>query len=160
MWQAIRDVILSPNVTILCTFIIFILIVAVVLSKTGLLTIHTEAVSIGAVSRERDVIRQQIEWARMHFSELEHSMTKPELYDEYRGKYVAERVYDEYVDWIMFNHFSKSPAYIEIKQDKIVALVRSLTVNDYFHTEEFEQFLREDTRKCIEKLIQIRNVYK
>ena len=160
MWEVIRDVILSPNVTIVVCFCIFILLLAVALSKTGFLTIHTEAVSLGAVSKERDVIRQQIEWARMHFYELEHSMAKPNLYDEWRGRYVAERVYDEYVEWIMFNHFSKSPAYIEIKQDKIVSLVKSLTVLDYFHSEEFEQFLREDTKKCIEKLIQIRNVYK
>ena len=73
---------------------------------------------------------------------------------------IAEMVYDEYVEWITFNHLSTSSAYIEIKQDKIVNLVHSLTQNPAFHTKEFEDQLREDTKQSIEKLVQIRGVYK
>lgn len=160
MWEAIRDVTLSSNAIIVIGFLIFILLIGVALSKTGLLSIHTEAVSVGAADRERNIMRQQIEWARMHFEAMEHSMKKPDNYDTWRGRFIAERVFDEYVEWITFNHFSKSPAYIEIKQDKIVALVRGMTVHDFFHTEEFENFLREDTRRCILQLIKIREVYK
>ncbi len=160
MWEAIRDITLSSNAIIVIGFLVFILILGVALSKTGLLSIHTEAVSVGAADRERNIMRQQLEWARMHFQDMEQTMDKPSLYNEWRGKYIAERVFDEYVEWIAFNHFSKSPAYIEIKQDKIIALVRSLTILDYFHSEEFENYMREDTKRSILQLIKIREVYK
>lgn len=160
MWEAISEVVSSPNVSIVALMIIFTALLGVIMSKTGMLNIRTNAVQIGTETRERDIIRQQIEWTRMHFEEMENLMEKPEGYNKWRGKYVAERVYDEYVEWIMLNHFSKSPAYIEIKQDKVVALVNKLTEMEFFHTKEFEDFLREDTKKVIEKLIQIRNVYR
>jgi hypothetical protein len=160
MWEAISDIVRSPNVSIIVILLVFLVLLGVVMVRSGMLNVHTDSVQVGAATRERDIMRQQIEWCRMHFQEMEHSMPKPDNYNEWRGRYVAERVFDEYVEWITFNHFSKSPAYIEIKQDKIVALVRSLTVLDYFHDQEFEDFLRQDTKNCIEKLIQIRMVYR
>ena len=160
MWQMIRDVLMSPNVTIVLCFLVFVLTIGVILSKTGLLQIHTNAVQIGAADRERNIIRQQVEWIKLHCSGMEASMTKPENYNEWRGKYIAECVYDEYVDWITFNHLSLSDAYIEIKQDRIVNLVNKLTTKPEFHSEEFERELREDVRTCIEKLVQIRTIYK
>lgn len=160
MWQAISEVVRSPNVSIVVILVIFLVLLGVIMSKAGMLNIHTEAVQIGVETRERDIMRQQVEWTRMHFEEMENLMEKPEGYNPWRGKYIAERVYDEYVEWIMLNHFSKSPAYIEIKQDKVVAIVNKYTEMEYFHTREFEQWLRDDTKKCIEKLIQIRTVYR
>jgi len=160
MWQTIEHLLMSPNATIILVFLAFAIIIGLVLSKTGLLNIHTDTVSLGAANKEREIIRQQVEWVRLHCEGAESAMKKPEEYDSWKGKYIAEMVYDEYVEWITFNHLSTSSAYIEIKQDKIVNLVHSLTQNPAFHTKEFEDQLREDTKQSIEKLVQIRGVYK
>ena len=160
MWEAIRDVLLSPNVTIILCFVVFVLLLGVVLSKTGLLKIHTNALEIGAADRERNIIRQQLEWIRLHLEGLESTMPKPPRYDEWRGKYIVSAVFEEYVAWITLNHLNTSTAYIEIKQDRIVSLVHSLTFKEEFRSDEFDEFLRKTTKENIEKLVQIRSVYK
>lgn len=160
MWESIEHMLLSPNATVILVFLAFVVIVGLVLSKTGLLNVHTENIQIGAADKERDIIRQQIEWIHLHCEAFEANMPKPDDYDAWRGKYIAERVYDECVNWITFNHITSSPAYIEIKQDNVVGLVRKYVRNDFFKTQEFDTLLREDVKQAVEKLIQIRKVYK
>lgn len=160
MWETIRDVLMSPNVTVILVFLAFVFILAIVLSKTGLLNIHTNVVQIGAAIQERNIIRQQIEWVKLHCEGMESQLPKPEGYDTWRGRYILERVYDEYVTWITFNHISTDSTYVEIKQDRIVNLVESLVEREEFRTKEFEKTLRDDTREALEKLVQIREVYK
>lgn len=160
MWETIHDVLISPNVTIVLVFVAFVAVIGWFLTKSGFLSVHTDNVSLGAANKEREIIRQQVEWVRLHFEAMEAQLNKDEDYDSWRGRYVAERLFDEYVNWITFNHLNMSSAYVEIKQDKVVNLVRSLTIKDEYHSEEFEQMLRDDTKNSIEKLIQIRNVYK
>ena len=159
MWDAIRDVLTSTNATMILLFLMSVILIGVALFKTGLLNVHTKNVQIGASDKERSIIRNQIEWVKLHCEGLEGTIEKPENYNTWRGRYVAERVYDKYVDWITFNHISTSPTYIEVKQDQIVSLVNSLTDNPCFKTEEFERMLRQDTKDTIIKLVQIREVY-
>lgn len=160
MWETIRDVLMSPNVTVILVFLAFVFVLTIVLSKTGLLNIHTNVVQIGAAIQERNIIRQQIEWVKLHCEGMESQLPKPEGYDTWRGRYILERVYDEYVTWITFNHLSTDSTYVEIKQDRIVNLVESLVEREEFRTKEFEKMLRDDTRDALEKLVQIREVYK
>lgn len=160
MYETVEHILVSSNAAIVLIFLAFIAVIAVILAKKGILNIHTSAVQLGAADQERDIIRQQLEWVRVHLEGVESSMAKPEGYNQWLGKYVVEAVYDEYVDWITFNHINASPAYVEIKQDKLVSLIRKLVIKDEFRTKEFEDKIREDTQLCIEKLIQIRKVYK
>lgn len=160
MYETVEHILVSSNAAIVLIFLAFIAVIAVILARKGILNIHTSAVQLGAADQERDIIRQQLEWVRVHLEGVESSMPKPEGYNQWLGKYVVEAVYDEYVDWITFNHINASPAYVEIKQDKLVSLIRKLVIKDEFRTKEFEDKIREDTQLCIEKLIQIRKVYK
>ena len=50
-------------------------------------------------------------------------------------------------------------SYIEIKQNKLVFLVNSLTIKDEYHTEEFNDVVRKETKFIISKLVQIRELY-
>ena len=159
MWDTIREIATSPNITIILSFTLVALILGVILSKSGLLNIHTKVVQIGAADTEREVIRQQIQWIRLHCDGMEGQLAKPDGYNEWRGRYIVERVFDEYVEWITFNHLSTDSAYIEIKQDRIVNLVGSLTEKQEFKDAGFEDFLKKDTKLAIEKLVQIRRVY-
>lgn len=160
MWKEIGQILMSPNATIILCFLVFFVLIGAVLSKTGLLNIKTDTLQIGAATRERDILRNQIEWIKLHCEAMESELPKPEGYDQWRGKYITERVYDEYVDWITFNHLSTSSSYVSIKQDRLIALVKKLTVKDIYKSPDFEEYLRNDTRECIEKLVQIRAIYK
>lgn len=160
MWEAISAVLMSDNAIIVIAFLAFFTMVGWWLSKKGLLNIHTESLTIGAANHERDIIRQQVEYMKLHLEALEASLEKPEGYNPWRGKYIIECLYDQYVEWITFNHINTTPTYIEVKQDRIVSLVESLTVLPEFKTDEFKDMLRADTKQCIEKLVMIRKVYK
>lgn len=160
MWQSIRDVLTSPNATIILCFILFVLLIGIIMSKSGLMTIYTSAVQIGTADKERNILRQQIDYIRLHCQSLENSMVKPEGYDGWRGKFIISRAAEEYIDWVTFNHISSASGYIDVKTEKMVDLINSLTVKEEFKTEEFQEFIRKDVRDTIQKLIQIRNIYK
>lgn len=161
MWQAITDIMTSQNAipTILICF--FIILLGVVLVRNGLLSIKTKYVQFGVVVREdeREIIRRQMEWIKIHLDGLEGTLPKDENYDVYRGKFILEKVFDEYMEWITFNSMSMDSEYVASKQDIIVSLVWSLTDKKEFRTKKFKEFLEEDTKNSIGKLIQIRHIY-
>ena len=159
MWDTIEHIFTSQSAGAAFLFLGFLAVIVIILSKAGLLQVHTDNVQIGAATGEREIIRQQVEWTRLHYEGLENSMAKPEGYDRWRGKYVAERLIDEVVDWIVYNHINASKAYLEVKQDKIINILRKYVVKEEFLTEEFEESMREDTAMCINKLVQIRELY-
>ena len=73
---------------------------------------------------------------------------------------VVEKIYDECINWITFNHISASPAYVDIKAEKIVDLIHKYAHLEEFKTKEFDDLIKDDVRNCIEKLMTIRKVYK
>ena len=158
--KTIGDVLTSPNAIAILVFLGVCLIGGLVLIKSGMLQVHTTAVRVGAADRERNIIRQQLDYVSLHLKNIENGLEKPEGYNEWLGKYIIERVFDEYVSWITFNHLSKASAYIEIKQNKLVDLIGQYTVKEEFRTEEFTEFIRKDTKQMIYDLIQIREIYK
>ena len=159
MWETIEQVLISGNAWVVLILFIFLGFILLLLSRNGLLQIDTGNIQIGAATGEREIIRQQVEWTRLHYEGLENSMAKPEGYDHWRGRYIAERLIDEVVDWIVYNHINNSRQYIEIKQDKIINILRKYTVKEEFTSEEFENSMRKDTENCIKKLIQIRELH-
>ena len=160
MWETISNVLTSTNAVAVLTFLCVCIIGGVVLVKTNLLQIHTDSVRLGAMDTERNIIRQQQDYVRLHLKSIENDLEKPEGYNEWLGRFVVMRVYAEYVEWISFNHLSKSEAYIKVKQNKLVDLINQYTYKEEFKTEDFIEFIRKDTRQMILDLIQIREVYK
>jgi hypothetical protein len=160
MWETISNVLTSPNAFVVLIFLAFVAVILYILVKSGVLKISTSAVQLGSGDIERNIIRQQLDYVSLHLNGLEAKLDKPEDYNEYLGKLIIEKVFDEYVNWITFNHINKSPAYVEIKQERVVSLIRQYTIKEEFRSEEFEQMIREDTKNVIEALINIREIYK
>ena len=160
MWEAISNMLTSSNAVSILLFLGVCIIGAFVLIKTNMLQIHTQSVRIGAIDVERNIMRQQLDFVRHHLLALESNLKKPEDYNDYLGKYIVEVIYDEYVNWITFNHINASDKYIGVKQNKIVDIVSQYTVKDEFKSDEFLEFLRKDTKDTILELIQIREIYK
>ena len=160
MWESISEVLTSGNALIVLAFLAFFLIIGWWLIRHGLLVIHTDTVEMGAENRARAIIQHQCEYCQTHLEALLANIDKPEGYDEFRGKYIIERMYDEYVFMITQNHITTNAGYVHVKQEKIVALVDSLTIFPEYKTDEFKEMLRQDTKKCIEMLVEIRKTYK
>lgn len=160
MWEAIKDILTSSNAVSVILFLILCIIVAFVLIKTNLLQIHTESVRIGARDSERNIIRQQTDYVWQHLQEAEANLEKDDDYDEQLGKIVIMSCYIEYVNWITFNHLTRSDAYISVKQKRLVSIVNSLTVNSKYKSEDFIEYIKSDTRNTIYDLLKIREVYK
>lgn len=159
MWETIGEVLQSNNAFIVLFFLAFMALMAWAMARKGLFNIHTEAVTLGAADKERQIIRVQMEWILRHLEGLEATIEKPKGYDIWRGRVVIERLYDYWVDRITQNHIKNSTEYIEIVESSVLAIVDSLTERQEYKSEEFKEMLRKDVRVCIEKMIQIRKEY-
>ena len=160
MWDAISEVLTSSNAIIVLIFLFVIILVAAALIKGGYVNFDSESLKINYGERERNIIKQQQDYVWLHLQETEANLPKPKGYDKNLGQVIILTVYKEYVSWISFNHLTKSDAYISVKQNKLVAIVNSLTVKTEFKTEEFIDLIKSDTRNTIYELIKIREVYK
>lgn len=164
MWDAIRDVLTSSNavgVLLILGFLVIVLIlVAIVLIKGNYFQMHTQTVSIGYAEKERNIIRQQLNYVWLHLEEAEANLPKDDDYDEQLGQRIILSVYKEYTDWISFNHLSRTDAYIHVKQSSLVALINKMTVNERYKGEDFKQYIKDDTKDTILELLKIREAFK
>ena len=137
---------------------VIILIIAI-LGKKGLLTFDIKGIKLGQSELERTIIRNQSEWAKLYCDSMEPRLPHPEGYDIWKSKYILECVYDEILTWITYNHITTNDSYVEIKQNKLIFLITSLTVKKDYQSEEFNDIIRKETKFIISKLVQIRELY-
>lgn len=165
MWEAFGKVLTNQNAIPVVMTLLVIFLIMVLLAKKGLIRIATDKFSMGDDYRERAIIQQQAEWAHIYIQGL-----KPQVdtyckdipqYDPYITMYMLERLYSEVVEWITYNHINIDSDYISIKQDRIKALVASLTVMPaVFTSAKFFKQIDAWTDEIIRKLVKIREVYK
>ena len=165
MWDAIAKVLTNANALLVLIFLSIFFLVFVLIAKTGLVQIHTSSFRMGADTRERDIIRQQTEWAHIYCAGLKNVIDDMcrniEGYDPYITLYILERMYSEVVEWITYNHINLDSDYISIKQDKVKALLSATTVMpEVFTSRKFLTKVDEWTNEIIHKLVIIREVYK
>ena len=158
MWQAIEKILLSDNSSIVLFFLVIIILLLAHFSKKGVFKWHTERLTIGASENERAIIRQQVEWAELEIESLA-SMEIFSHVDEWRTKYILEKMFDEILQWIIFNHIKDSPEYISIKQEKIWNMTQTLVVREEFRSDEFKDFIYKEVDKIIKRLIFLRRQY-
>ena len=158
--QWLVDLINSPHAGLVLMLAGFVVVLAIFLTKRGLLGIHTKYVSLGDGAREQAIIRNQIEDAYLFISSLEGKiMVDNSQYNGYFTKYVLEKVYDKVVEWIIYNHITDNEVYVQTKQDQLRSLVYSLNVRDEFKTPEFAARMDKWTLELIKKLIRVRKIY-
>lgn len=160
MWETIKEILVSPNAFVVLLFLAFCGVVVYLLVKSGVLKVSGPGFSLSTGDTERNIIRQQLDYVLLHLNGLEASLDKPDDYNDLLGKFIIEKVYDEYVSWVTFNHINKSSAYVELKQERIVSIIKQYTVKEEFRSEKFLELIKADTKKTLEDLIRIREVYK
>ena len=162
MWDAVIKLLSGSNALIILIFLVLVTFIFAILAKGGFLQIRTSAFSMGSEARERDIIRQQIEWTYSFvtglYGEIEADETE---YKGYLTKYILERCYDEIVNWISFNHINLDSDYISIKQEKIKSIIRTTQgVRPEYKSKEFEKKVDSWVEEVIRKLVVIREMYK
>lgn len=159
MWDAIKGVLTDTNTWQVLLFLVFLVVIVIIAGKKGLLSVKAKGIRLGTDETERNIIRQQTEWAYLYIMSLQSKIETDGDYNGYFTKYILERIYDKTVEWITFNHLHTKNAYIEIKQEEVCALVYSLGVKDEFKTPEFKKRMCNWVRELIEHLVQIREIY-
>lgn len=160
MWEAISNVLTSPNAREILHTLVIVLVAAIVLVKTGAVTVRTKHVRIGRAEAEREVIRRQVEAAHDFIMSIEGKIKADTTqYNGYFTKYILERVYDKAIEWIMFNHITNSTLYVQDKQDTICNLIYTFDVAEDFKTPEFKKRMCNWVAELIDRLIKTREIY-
>lgn len=160
MWEAISNVLTSPNAREILHTLVIVLVAAIVLVKTGAVTVRTKHVRIGRAEAEREVIRRQVEAAHDFIMSIEGKIKADTTqYNGYFTKYILERVYDKAIEWIMFNHITNSTLYVQDKQDTICNLIYTFDVGEDFKTPEFKKRMCNWVAELIDRLIKTREIY-
>ena len=157
MWEAIGSVLTNRDGVAGVILILLVVVIAVaLLGRRGLIAVHTRNFSLGGANIEREIIRHQIEVA--HGSVLAAG-EELGFDDDYHAKYVLERVYDKVVEWIVFNHISDTPIYVESKRAAIYNLILSLNPPIDVRGEEMKKRIREWVKNIVVQLVQTREYY-
>lgn len=142
--------------------VIFAVVIGAFLSKKGLFSIHTRAVTLGVADRERDIIRLQQRRAKMFLAGL-HPFIKDmgrEDYDDDLTWRCLDRATLAVYEWITLNHISLDDTYVKAKQEELISLVYSLGVRQQYRTPEFRVKMEEWVRQLLQGLYDIRAHYK
>lgn len=162
MWETIKEVLISQNAGAVMGCLLILVVIISVLSRRGILSINTKGLTLGADIRERDIIRQQVDWVHSYVTGL-YSTIQPMTDNRYNGyftRFILELCYSEIVDWITFNHIKLDSDYISIKQTRIRAIVYGFDIDPCFKTPKFEKQIDAWVEEVIKKIATIREVYK
>ena len=162
MWETIGKVLTSSNAIPVIIFLAFFTIVLVVLSKKGFISINRGGLRIGADEKERTIIRNQSQAAYLYVMSIKGKVLPEDPTKEQRliTELMLEKVYDNVVNWINYNHINSANSYIEIKQSEIKCLVYSQDhLEEEYKTEEFAKRMEGWVEELILNLIQIRKEY-
>lgn len=128
---------------------------------TGRFKYKGHGLNIGGADDERTILRRQTNYIDHEMDAIASTMLKEHPdFDRWRTKYIVEKVYDEYIRAIHWNHISNSTSYVDDIYGTLLAIVQKRSEKDYFWTDEFKSFLKEHTTKVVAKLVNIRKEYK
>lgn len=154
MWDAIVEMFKSGN----GIWVILVIALLIVAGRLGLIKIKNDKISFGKWSseNERTIMKKQIEYAQNTCKAFEKRIPRFDGYNEYIGKYIAEKAFDEIVTWIAFNHIQDDEDYIGIKQEMIWNVVTSEIIRDELKSKEFRRQVDKSVEQIIKRLVQIR----
>ena len=161
MWETIGEVLTSGNGIAIGVLIVIIVILVIIGIKKGLFSWHGDNLTIGreASEKERSIIRNQIDWAKLACQAFETQVPRFEGYNEFKGKFIIEKAYDEIIRWIAFNHIESTKSYISIKQEIIWNIVLKYTAAKDITSPKFRKMTNEYVEYIIDNLIKIRDEY-
>ena len=154
----------NPNSWKSFIFFFITLIILIILVKKGIISFKGKGLTVGNNETERDIertiIRSQIQYVKSAVSDFYDDIPDFPNRDEWRLKYICERIISVFTDIISFNHISKEKIYTEMKQASIWAVIINNTAADIMTSDEFKDVVYAKTAEILDKLISIRDYYK
>lgn len=131
------------------------------LSKKGLFSFQGKGLQFGrGQDLERTIIRRQLEYVdaavEEAFTEIEHTDT----WEEWKSRFVAEKVKDCLQRTISFNHISNEKSYVSVKKLEVWAAIQSIGMtHQYYKSQEFKDLVYKWVEDTLEDLLSIRKHY-
>ena len=161
MWEAISKLGTTPLTLLFAAGLIICIIVMI---KKGIISFKGKGLTVGNGNDERDIertiIRSQIQYVKSAVSDFYDDIPDFPNRDEWRLKYICERIVSVFTDFISFNHISKEKIYVQMKQASIWEVIINNTTAGIMTSDEFKDVVYAKTAEILDKLIEIREYYK
>lgn len=165
MWDFLTNVLTSDRFWVVIIGIIVVSLLAIILSKIGILRINTKHVRLGETDdtlRERLIIKSQLEASHDFIFALENrlvDLTDSKEPSDFMGR-ILEEIYDKTVFWITESHIKNEEAYISCKQREILNYLYTKRISEPFKAPEFKERVKKWVEELIDQLVDIRELYK
>ena len=153
----------NPNSWKSFIFFFITLIILIILVKKGIISFKGKGLTVGNNDErdiERTIIRSQIQYVKSAVSDFYDDIPDFPNRDEWRLKYICERIISVFTNIISFNHISREKIYTEMKQSEIWAVIINNTTAEIMTSDEFKNVVYTKTAEILDKLISIREYYK
>ena len=160
-WLA--NILNNPNSWKSFIFFFITLITLIILVKKGIISFKGKGLTVGNNDErdiERTIIRSQIQYVKSAVSDFYDDIPDFPNRDEWRLKYICEKIISVFTNIISFNHISREKIYRELKQSEIWAVIINNTTADIMTSDEFKDTVYAKTAEMLDKLIEIREYYK
>ena len=160
----LTNILTSSNAIPIIIIAVLLIIIIAILAKKGIVSFNAFGLKIDNGDDERDIertiIRSQIQYVKSAVSDFYDDIPNFEGRDEWRLKYICERIIPVFTDVISFNHISREKIYTEMKQASVWAVIINNTTSDIMTSDEFKNTVYAKTAEILDKLISIRDYYK
>lgn len=160
-WLA--NILNNPNSWKSFIFFFITLITLIILVKKGIISFKGKGLTVGNNDErdiERTIIRSQIQYVKSAVTDFYDDIPNFEGRDEYRLRFICEKIISVFTDIISFNHISREKIYREMKQASVWAVIINNTTADIMTSDEFKDVVYTKTAEMLDKLIEIREYYK
>ena len=161
-WLA--SVINGKNAIPIIIIAVLLVVIIAILAKKGIFSFNAFGLKIDNGNEERDIertiIRSQIQYVKSAISDFYDDIPNFEGRDEWRLRYICEKIISVFTDIISFNHISKEKIYVQMKQASIWAVIINNTTADIMTSDEFKDTVYANVAEILDKLIEIREYYK
>ena len=161
-WLA--SVINGKNAIPIIIIAVLLVVIIAILAKKGIFSFNAFGLKIDNGNEERDIertiIRSQIQYVKSAVSDFYDDIPDFPNRDEWRLKYICERIISVFTNIISFNHISREKIYTEMKQSEIWAVIINNTASEIMTSDEFKNVVYTKTAEILDKLISIREYYK
>ena len=159
MWQAIQGILTSDNFWKAVVGIGALVILLAILAKKGLISFKGKVLKVGNSDTERTIIRNQIMFVKTEISDFYNKIPNFGGRDEWRLRYIMEKCLDVLIDAVSLNHLTLEPVYIDLKCRAVWDEVLQNSDDPHILTDDFKKVVYDETKRIIEKLIEIREYY-
>lgn len=151
----------SPQSPITLLLVIILLFFALYVLRKGWFSVKTDRIQLGRMGAEKEqlVLRRQVEYVNTAINACMRKVPKHDKFDEWRTRFVFERVIDAMVEWCMFNHIDTGRRYKSLKVGQVWNIIQKYTWHPLYQSEEFKEYVRVTVEDMIDNLVSIRVEY-